>query len=369
MDALRAGLCARGRWSAADRLAGPDYAPGLNCPEWTDAVRLANRGVDRAAAVRAARAVIASGSLWHGVLVLHYAGERFRIQPQDDVSTLLVTLNAAPRTAARMLDDLSPRPALRGVATAWLVQALIACDDLPRANEVLGRNESEDVDGIMARGLLHFAEGKLEHALDAFLACGRALTSWGVTNPAVQPWRSKAALCAYALGRPNLAMALARSEFLAAQQWGTGQAIGTAEHALAVVSGAGPGRLRGAVTTLERAGAHGILAQARHDLGLALAARGRVDDARRTLLSVRSCDQPLWTNRAETELRRIALVPNGLTTQERSIASLARAGLSNPEIASRLFLALRTVEFHLSGVYRKLGIHGRRDLGRVLTAL
>jgi DNA-binding CsgD family transcriptional regulator len=55
-----------------------------------------------------------------------------------------------------------------------------------------------------------------------------------------------------------------------------------------------------------------------------------------------------------------------LTPQERQIARLARDGLSNPEIGSRLFLSTRTVEWHLHNVFTKLGIKSRRELANVL---
>jgi DNA-binding CsgD family transcriptional regulator/tetratricopeptide (TPR) repeat protein len=51
-----------------------------------------------------------------------------------------------------------------------------------------------------------------------------------------------------------------------------------------------------------------------------------------------------------------------LTGQERQIAGLARDGLSNPEIGSRLFLSSRTVEWHLGKVFTKLGISSRMAL-------
>ena len=45
---------------------------------------------------------------------------------------------------------------------------------------------------------------------------------------------------------------------------------------------------------------------------------------------------------------------------------LARDGLSNPEIGTRLFLSPRTVEWHLTKVFTKLGIHSRRELPTTL---
>ena len=68
----------------------------------------------------------------------------------------------------------------------------------------------------------------------------------------------------------------------------------------------------------------------------------------------------------ETIRKRAAEAPSALTAQEFHIARLARDGRTNPEIGAQLFLSTRTVEWHLSHVFVKLGIGSRRELRAAL---
>jgi DNA-binding CsgD family transcriptional regulator len=79
-----------------------------------------------------------------------------------------------------------------------------------------------------------------------------------------------------------------------------------------------------------------------------------------------------WAEQARTELgllgARVVTPMGGLTTAEQRVVELAAAGLSNKEIARRLFVAVHTVEVHLGHAYAKLGVRSRAQLASRLAA-
>ena len=56
-----------------------------------------------------------------------------------------------------------------------------------------------------------------------------------------------------------------------------------------------------------------------------------------------------------------------LTPQEVQVARLAADGRTNAEIGAQLFLSPRTVEWHPSKVFAKLGIGARKELSAALS--
>ena len=94
-----------------------------------------------------------------------------------------------------------------------------------------------------------------------------------------------------------------------------------------------------------------------HDMLDAMGAEAFAERARRELLAT-----------GETARKRTVETSGELTAQEALIARLARDGLTNPEIGTRLFISTRTVQYHLRKVFTKLGISSRSQLDRVLPA-
>jgi DNA-binding NarL/FixJ family response regulator len=94
---------------------------------------------------------------------------------------------------------------------------------------------------------------------------------------------------------------------------------------------------------------------AAHDMFTAIGMEAFAQRARGELLAT-----------GEKVRKRTIATRDELTAQERQIAELARDGVSNPEIAARLFLSRRTVEWHLRNVFSKLGIGSRQDLAQAL---
>jgi DNA-binding CsgD family transcriptional regulator len=84
-------------------------------------------------------------------------------------------------------------------------------------------------------------------------------------------------------------------------------------------------------------------------------------------------DAGVWAERARADLRasggtarkRDPSTLLQLTAQELQVARLVAEGMSNKEVAARLFLSPRTIDAHLRSVFSKLGITSRTQLARL----
>jgi DNA-binding CsgD family transcriptional regulator len=104
---------------------------------------------------------------------------------------------------------------------------------------------------------------------------------------------------------------------------------------------------------------HGRLLRRRKEK---LTARLALTEAARTFTDLGALD---WAERAGSELHRLGLqrgTVGELTPTEERIARLVASGLTNKQVAAATFVTVKTVEANLGRIYRKLGIHSRREL-------
>ena len=73
-------------------------------------------------------------------------------------------------------------------------------------------------------------------------------------------------------------------------------------------------------------------------------------------------DAVSYATRARGERKRPSSGWDALTPMERQVVDLAAEGLTNPQIAERLFVARGTVKVHLGHVFSKLGVTTRTEL-------
>jgi DNA-binding CsgD family transcriptional regulator len=276
-------------------------------------------------------------------------------------------------------------------AVAFLVDALLELGELEDAEAALTRAPLPLTSGdipdsvffdpvLFSRGRLRIARGDVREGLDDVLEVGRRQQAWRCTNPSVIPWRSTAALALLTLGERDRARELAADELADAERFGAPRTLLVARRAVALTAEGDETieRLREAVAAPAAGEAPLERARCQADLGAALRRAGHRREARGILaealdVAARAGAAPLAAH-AEQELRATGARPrravlsgaDALTASERRVAAMAAEGHSNPEIAQRLFVTRRTVETHLTSVYRKLGVRSRAELAAAL---
>ncbi len=300
-------------------------------------------------------------------------------------------LSAAESDARTALaaTELPAPPMCRVLNATLLVETLVDQGELEAAEQALAPIDSETQSDSLIAAVLRFARGRLRvsqgrsaEGLEDFLAVGVLLTRALVSSPGFLPWRSEAALAQLALGDHDSAQRLAEEELGLAQAFDAPRASGVAKRAAGLVAGGDRGTtlLREAVDEFERGDARLERARALTDLGAMLRRRNRRAEARKILReaidAAHRCGAKRVAAQAETELRATGARPrrvmltgvDSLTASERRVAELAGEGLTNREIAQTLFVTARTVEGHLTSVFRKLQLDSRAELASALRA-
>ncbi|MEU0136824.1 LuxR family transcriptional regulator [Streptomyces sp. NPDC006296] len=298
-------------------------------------------------------------------------------------------LDDALRTTA---EALGPAPGPRfshhqALALAVRLHALLDRGDAAAARDLAAAVPPEAVDDawqwnefLGARGRLRLVLGEPGAAVADLAECGRRQDLWQRTNPAVSPWWYWAGHAHLAVGDRAEAGRLATRALDLAHACGLPVAVGSALELLAS-AGDGPGRLQlfgDAESVLEHAGAPLALARARVARGRALLRAGHTGQARTVLrpgwqeahtLGARTLHDEahaLLLDAGARPRRPAARGRGELTRSEKQVARLAATGRTNLQIAEVLFVTRRTVEVHLTSVYRKLGLSGRKELSGAL---
>jgi ATP/maltotriose-dependent transcriptional regulator MalT len=241
----------------------------------------------------------------------------------------------------------------------------------------------------LAAALAHQAKGEVCAALGDAEAAVAHFVKAGLLAPDAPvdalPWRAGAALAHLRNGNARDAGDLAREHVELARRHGSPYSMASALRTLAAVD-AGPDRIQHllrARAVLAGTVAERLLAQIDTDLAGLLLLSHAPDAEERALTLLRSAEdhtgrQELWPlqGRVRRLLDRLGEQPRkvqseamaALTVSERRVARMAADGLTNRQIAHELVVTVKAVEWHLSHVYRKLGIASRANLAATLGA-
>jgi ATP/maltotriose-dependent transcriptional regulator MalT len=277
----------------------------------------------------------------------------------------------------------------RAVLLSTLIECRLARGDLAEAM-TLGDELTPLLDGTgLPAALAHLAKGELAAALSDSEAAVHHFTTAGELAPdasvEVLPWRTGASLAHLRNRNGRAAADLARDQVELARTSGSPTALASALRTLAAVD-AGPDRVQHLLRArgvLAGTVADRLAAQIDTDLAGLLLLTHAPDAEARAVELLRAAEehagrQELWPLHARVRrlLDRVGEPPRkvqseamaALTTSERRVAQMAAGGLTNRQIANELVVTVKAVEWHLSHVYRKLGISSRGGLADTLGA-
>jgi DNA-binding CsgD family transcriptional regulator len=281
-------------------------------------------------------------------------------------------------------------PSLIAAASGVLATVALRRGDLRGAAQHLARCRAELTGDLLELDAVRYAwvEAQLADAEDG-PTCAMALLAGTydglpagqglfARDPAAAPWMVRTAL---AVGDQNRAGGVvAAAEQLAAANPGFPTVVAAAEHARGLLD-------RDPAKVVQAAGRHRhpwARASAAEDAGVLLAGRGDRDGAVASFDQAVAAYQHAGAERDVARVRRrlrqlgvrrrhwrVAARPicglASLTDTERNVADLVAEGLTNRQVAQRMFLSPHTIDFHLRQIYRKLNIGSRVELARLIS--
>jgi DNA-binding CsgD family transcriptional regulator/tetratricopeptide (TPR) repeat protein len=258
---------------------------------------------------------------------------------------------------------------------AWRGDVDRCLTDASLAMEALGAGSPPAVWAIAATGLLELGRGDDAAALERFGPLLPVAQAMGLHQGTAAWWTPEVIEALAGQGRAAEARALLDSFDTAALGSMALDARAVALRCAGLVAGAegdaveAERLLRAAIVEHEQGA--GRLGQARTELhlGALLRRRGQRREAQvvltAALATFDAAGAASWAGRTREELARVGLAPRSdgaITPAERAVARLVGDGLPNKEIATRLHASPKTVEAHLTRVYRKLGVRTRAEL-------
>jgi len=278
----------------------------------------------------------------------------------------------------------------REAAEVLLVRSHIAAGDLAGAREVVDSLSDDDSVGplllstrLLAKSAFATATGDPARGLE-FAYAAKDLVPMGAEATGMS-WHVEAFEALMAAGDIEAAARLAAEGLATVTSLGAApRAAACAELRIARASAGSDTAISAARRALELNGPQRALdhAVAKETLAMALLASQGADDrseARELLTDALTYarEQRLgpMVDRLTRVLSGLGVVVAASTRQQRlaslssseyRVAALAASGLSNREIAAKLFVTVKTVEFHLSRSFKKLGIDSRSQLADTL---
>lgn len=319
--------------------------------------------------------------------------------PDDDLETgRLLARRGQIADALRLLESVAGTDPLTSVvALSGVLGCRLARGELgaaARAAELLRPHLDEPgLSGALARvalGDLAWARGDHEIAATRYADAGRLLADDPAgpdssDDPDLVPWRCGAAMALTRLGHRREAADLVAVHLELSRRRGSAYALAQALRTAAATNhdGQGLALLREARTVLAEVTAERLGAQIDADLAVLLTLQGDPASVTEAVELLRRAEEyagredlfPLQ-DRVRRLLMRLGEQPRrirsetlaSLTATEQKAAGMAAQGMTNREIAGQLAVTVKAVEWHLSHVYRKLGIRNRSSLADTLGA-